>query len=79
MIKINQIEQLSAKLTQTFNDSYYNNDNNDKTHEQRSNLTGFIMLFSFDNLHLFYPCICEFLDKGEISFEKIEALKNNIF
>ena len=82
MITVNEIEQLSAKLTQLFNDSYYNdnnNNNNDNMQEHRVNLTGFIMLFSFDNLHLFYPCICEFLDKGEINFEKIETLKNNIF
>jgi len=36
----------------------------------------FMVLFSYDNLYLFYPCICEFLDKGTISNEKIEALKN---
>jgi hypothetical protein len=38
----------------------------------------FMVLFSYDNLYLFYPCICEFLDKGTISNEKIEALKKNI-
>lgn len=38
----------------------------------------FMILFSYDHLHLFYPCICEFLDKGSISNEKIIALKNNI-
>ena len=38
----------------------------------------FMILFSYDHLHLFYPCICEFLDKGNISNERIIALKNNI-
>lgn len=38
----------------------------------------FMVLFSYDNLHLFYPCICEFLDKGTISNDKIEVLKKNI-
>jgi hypothetical protein len=38
----------------------------------------FMILFSYDHLHLFYPCICEFLDKGNISNEIIEALKKNI-
>lgn len=38
----------------------------------------FMILFSYDHLHLFYPCICEFLDKGNISNEKIIALKNSI-
>ena len=38
----------------------------------------FMVLFSYDHLHLFYPCICEFLEKGAISNEKITALKNNI-
>jgi hypothetical protein len=38
----------------------------------------FMILFSYDHLHLFYPCICEFLIKGTISNEKIEVLKKNI-
>jgi len=38
----------------------------------------FMILFSYDNLYLFYPCICEFLDKGIISSDKIVSLKNNI-
>jgi hypothetical protein len=38
----------------------------------------FMILFSYDHLHLFYPCICDFLDKGTISSGKIIALKNNI-
>jgi len=42
------------------------------------NFEYFIVLFSYDNLHLFYPCICEFIDKGTISDYKIEALKNNL-
>jgi hypothetical protein len=42
------------------------------------NFEYFMVLFSYDNLDLFYPCICEFLEKGAISNEKITALKNNI-
>lgn len=38
----------------------------------------FMILFSYDHLHIFYPCICEFLDKEIISNEKIIALKNNV-
>jgi hypothetical protein len=38
----------------------------------------FMILFSYDHLHLFYPCVCEFLDKGIISNEKIITLKNNV-
>ena len=39
----------------------------------------FMMLFSYDNLHLFYPCICDFFDTGNISINKLNLLKNNIF
>jgi hypothetical protein len=45
---------------------------------KEDNFEYFMVLFSYDNLHLFYPCICEFFDKGTISNDKIEALKNNI-
>jgi hypothetical protein len=46
---------------------------------KEDNFQYFMVLFSYDNLYLFYPCICEFLDKGIISNEKIIALKNNLF
>jgi hypothetical protein len=39
----------------------------------------FMLLFSYDNLYLFYPCICEFLEKGIVNIDKLEAIKNNIF
>lgn len=39
----------------------------------------FMMLFSYGNLHLFYPCICDFFETGNISINKLELLKNNIF
>jgi hypothetical protein len=39
----------------------------------------FMVLFSYDNLYLFYPCICEFFEKGMISADKITKLKNNLF
>jgi len=42
------------------------------------NFVNFMVLFSYDNLHLFYPCICEFFDNGTISNEKLTVLKNNI-
>jgi hypothetical protein len=43
-------------------------------------LTCFITLFSYDNLHLFYPCICDFYNNdGIINIDKLEMLKNNIF
>jgi hypothetical protein len=46
---------------------------------KEDNFQYFMVLFSYDNLYLFYPCICEFLEKGIISNEKIIALKNNLF
>lgn len=36
---------------------------------------GLMMLFSFDFLYLSHPCICEFLETGQISETKIELLK----
>jgi hypothetical protein len=34
----------------------------------------FMILFSYDYLYLFYPCICEFIIKGSISSEKINLI-----
>ena len=48
------------------------------TINENQEFENFMILFSYDHLHLFYPCICEFLDKGNISNERIIALKNNI-
>jgi len=45
----------------------------------KDTLVTFMLLFSYDNLHLFYPCICEFLEKGIINIDKLENIKNNIF
>jgi hypothetical protein len=45
---------------------------------EHDNFENFIILFSYDNLDLFYPCICDFLYKESICNEKITALKNNI-
>jgi hypothetical protein len=38
----------------------------------------FIILFSYDYLHLFYPCICEFIIHGNINKNK-QLLFQNIF
>ena len=39
---------------------------------------GLMLLFSFDYLFLTHPCICEFIETGKISKEKIEELKKLI-
>ena len=52
---------------------------NNMNYDNENAITCFMMLFSYDNLYLFYPCICEFLEKGSISIDKLEAIKNNIF
>ena len=39
---------------------------------------GLMLLFSFDYLYLTHPCICEFIETGKISKEKIEELKKLI-
>ncbi len=36
---------------------------------------GFILLFSFDYLYIIHPCICDFLETGEISEINIQKLK----
>jgi hypothetical protein len=77
MIQIAEIETICSNVCDSINvDNFvsgvFNKINTDKNFEY------FMLLFSYDNLHLFYPCVCEFLDKGTISNEKIEALKNNI-
>ena len=45
----------------------------------KDTLVTFMLLFSYDNLHLFYPCMCEFLEKGIVNVDKLENIKNNIF
>ena len=49
------------------------------SYSSKDTLVTFMLLFSYDNLHLFYPCICEFLEKGIINKDKLENIKNNIF
>jgi len=65
MIKNGEIKQIVTELTNSLN--------------QTDTMVGFMLLFSYDNLALFYPCLCEFLEKGSISFDKLESIKNNIF
>jgi hypothetical protein len=67
MIKNSEFRKFIKVLTNNMN---YDNENTIKC---------FMMLFSYDTLYLFYPCICEFLEKGSVSTDKLEAIKNNIF
>jgi hypothetical protein len=39
---------------------------------------GLMILFSFDYLHLTHPCVCEFLEKGCISTDNMNKLKNAV-
>jgi hypothetical protein len=39
---------------------------------------GLIFLLTFDNLYLFHPCICEYLEKSFISDENINNVKSNL-
>ena len=75
MIKNMQIQSICSNIGHCVNKNatgVFNKINKDEDFEY------FMVLFSYDNLHLFYPCICEFLDKGIISNEKLESLKSNI-
>lgn len=39
---------------------------------------GFILLFSYDNLSLFYPLVCDFFEKEILNEQKLNLLKNNL-
>lgn len=73
MIKNNDILTVCSSLHKTnFNHvSIHKNDlhelNNDNHNEYYES---FIILFSYDYLHLFYPCICEFIIHGNINKKK---------
>jgi hypothetical protein len=49
-----------------------------KKNNDDDNFEYFMVLFSYDNLHLFYPCICDFFDNEIISNNNLIALKNNL-
>jgi hypothetical protein len=48
------------------------------TSDPEDTLTGLIILFSFDYLHLAHPCICEYMETGKIQIEKLEQLKTEL-
>jgi hypothetical protein len=73
MIQNEEIKHICSNIQKTINaHGVFNKINENKDFET------FMILFSYDHLHLFYPCICEFLDKGTIDNEKIITLKNNV-
>ena len=41
-------------------------------------LTGLMILFSFDYLYLAHPCICEYIETGKITPEKVDQLKTEV-
>ena len=41
-------------------------------------LSGLMILFSFDYLHLAHPCICEYIESGKIIPEKLDKLKTEV-
>lgn len=41
-------------------------------------LTGLMILFSFDYLYLAHPCICEYIESGKITPEKLDKLKTEV-
>jgi hypothetical protein len=76
MIKNTEIQTICSNIRESVNKrscGVFNKIN------KEDNFEYFMVLFSYDNLHLFYPCVCEFLGKGTISSENIELLKSNIF
>jgi hypothetical protein len=70
MIKNKEIENLSYKLSKKYNEF-------DKMYDC-SKENGFIILFSYDYLHLFYPCIVDFIKNNSIDKNNISLLENYI-
>lgn len=64
MIKNKELENLTHKLSKKYNE--YNTEN------------GFIILFSYDYLHLFYPCLVDFLKNHNFDNKNISILENYI-
>jgi len=40
---------------------------------------GLVLLYSFDYLFAMHPCVCEFLETGNVSEEKQNLLKSHLF
>jgi hypothetical protein len=49
-----------------------------KAVSEEDGLSGLMVLFSFDYLHLAHPCICEYMETGKIQLEKLEQLKSEL-
>lgn len=49
-----------------------------KAMSEEDGLSGLMILFSFDYLHLTHPCICEYIKTGSIVQEKIDQLKTEL-
>ena len=64
MIKNNDIENILIKIAERY---------------QTDKECSFCLLFNFDNLHLFYPCMCDFFENGVISQGRIKMLIDNNF
>ena len=65
MISNVDIQKICSRIEKNIYKEKNNNENKMET---------FMILFSYDYLYLFYPCICEFIIKGSISSEKINLI-----
>ena len=63
LIMCKEIEEISITLANKYNTTKEN---------------GFILLFSYDNWSLFYPLVCDFFEKGILSEQKLNLLKNKL-
>ncbi len=70
MIKNKEIEILTDKLSKKYNEF------NSKYEDNMEN--GFIILFSYDYLHLFFPCLVNFFKNNRIDNKQISILENYI-
>ena len=77
--KIDQIHNIMMKNSEFRKFITTLADNTSYGSKDADTLVTFMLLLSYDNLHLFYPCICEFLEKGIVNVDKLENIKNNIF
>jgi hypothetical protein len=71
MIKNDDILNLCSSLHKTnFNNVSIHKNDLHELNNINEYCESFIILFSYDYLHLFYPCICEFIIHGNINENK---------
>ena len=75
---------INKKITKLFKLLKYHSDLYDcmliaaKATNDDDPLSGLIILFSFDYLHLAHPCFCEYIETGRITLKNLDQLKTEL-